>query len=334
MVVGVQVAVIGGGSWGTTIAHLCAHNTRTVLYARDHSVVRSVTDESLNHRYLPGCPLHTDLRATNDPAEAMDGVDVVVMAVPSHGFRAALRLLKPHAEPGTPVLSLAKGLEGHTSMRMTEIVADELPGHPVGVLTGPNLAKEIMAGHATAAVLAMDDLGAAQKIQSVLAIVHFRVYTGTDVVGAEMAGATKNVIALAAGMADGLGAGDNTKAALITRGLAEMTRLGVAAGGEPLTFSGLAGIGDLAATCISNQSRNRYVGECLGQGKPISEILDAMDQVAEGVRSTPVVVEMARSLNVDMPIAEEVRAVIEEGRPASEAYRALLDRPQTQEIRG
>ena len=330
----VRIAVVGGGSWGTTIAHLFAHNTRTVLYARDLSVARSIDSENLNPRYLPGCCLHPGLRATDDLAEAVGGADAIVMAVPSHGFRAALQLMTPHVRLGTPVLSLAKGLEGHTAMRMTEIVADELPDHPVGVLTGPNLAKEIMAGHASAAVLAMDDPSAAQRIRSVLAVGHFRVYTGTDVVGAEMAGATKNVIALAAGMADGLEAGDNTKAALITRGLAEMTRLGMAAGGDSLTFSGLAGMGDLVATCISDQSRNRHVGERLGRGKSISEILASMDQVAEGVRSTPVVVEMARSLGVDMPIAEEVWAVIEEGRPADEAYRALLDRPQTHEIRG
>ena len=328
----VRVAVVGAGSWGTTVAHLCSHNTHTVLYARDRSVVRSIGADGLNPRYLPGCALHPGLRATSEPARAVEDADVVVMAVPSHGFRAALRQFVPYMGSDTPVVSLTKGLESQTALRMTEVVAEELPGHPVGVLTGPNLAKEIMAGHATAAVLAMDEPTVVERIHSALAAGHFRVYTGDDVVGAEMAGATKNVIALAAGMADGLGAGDNTKAALITRGLAEMTRLGVAVGGDPLTFAGLAGMGDLVATCVSAQSRNRHVGERLGRGEPIDEILAAMDQVAEGVCSTPVVVSLARSLGVDMPIAEEVRAVIEDGRPAAEAYKALLDRPLTSEI--
>ena len=315
------------------MAHLCAHNASTVLYARDPAVADAVNMTGQNPRYLPGRALHPDLRATTDAAEAVERADVIVMAVPSHGFRAALRRTAPHAGPRTSVVSLTKGLERHTAKRMTEVAADELPGRPVGVLTGPNLAKEIMAGHATAAVLAMSDPAAAEAVHRLLAVSQFRVYRGSDVVGAEMAGATKNVIAVAAGIADGLGAGANTKAALMTRGLAEMTRLGVAAGGKPDTFAGLAGMGDLVATCVSAQSRNRHVGERLGRGVPISEIVASMDQVAEGVKSTPVVVSLARSLGVDMPIAEEVRAVIIEGRPAAEAYRSLLDRPPTSEIR-
>jgi len=332
--VSVRVAVIGGGSWGTAMAHLCAHNAPTVLYARDRSVAEAVNFTGENPRYLPGCVLHPSLSATSTASLAVEGADVVVMAVPSHGFRAALRRISPHVGPRTPVVSLTKGLERRTAKRMTELVADELPGRPRGVLTGPNLAKEIMAGHATAAVLAMSDPSSAKPFHGVLAVSQFRVYTGTDVVGAEMAGATKNVIALAAGIADGLGAGDNTKAALITRGLAEMTRLGVAVGGDPLTYAGLAGMGDLVVTCVSAQSRNRHVGERLGRGEPISEIVASMDQVAEGVKSTPVVVSLARSLGVEMPISEEVRAVITEGRPAAEAYQALLDRPPTTENRG
>ena len=333
--VNVRVAVIGGGSWGTTVAHLCAHNAPTVLYARDPAVADAVNSTSENPRYLPGRALHPDLRATSDIAEAAAGADVVVMGVPSHGFRETLELLRPHIGERTPVVSLTKGLEGHTRKRMTEVVADELPGRPIGVLTGPNLAKEILAGNAAAAVLAMApaDEPLADQLRDTFCANDFRVYTNTDVVGAEIAGATKNVIALAAGIADGLGAGDNTRAALITRGLAEMTRLGVALGGDPLTFAGLAGIGDVVATCVSTQSRNRHVGERLGRGETIGEIVASMDQVAEGVKSTPVVASLARSLGVDMPITEEVRAVIEEGRPAAAAYRALLDRPPTSETR-
>ena len=331
----VRVAVIGGGSWGTTVAHLCAHNAPTVLYARDPAVADDVNSTGENARYLPGRRLHRDLRATADIADAAGGAGAVVMGVPSHGFRHALRLLRPHVGERTPIVSLTKGLEGGTRKRMTEVVADELPGRPAGVLTGPNLAKEILAGHAAAAVLAMApaDLPLAGRLQDVFCAGDFRVYTNTDVVGAEIAGATKNVIALAAGIADGLEAGDNTRAALITRGLAEVTRLGMALGGDPLTFAGLAGIGDIVATCVSPQSRNRHVGERLGRGEAIREIVASMDQVAEGVKSTPVVASLARSLGVDMPITEEVRAVIEDGRPAAAAYRALLDRPPTSETR-
>ena len=286
-----------------------------------------------NARYLPGRRLHPALWATADIAAAAGGADAVVMGVPSHGFRDTLRLLGPHVGERTPIVSLTKGLEASTQQRMTEVVADELPGRPVGVLTGPNLAKEILAGQAAAAVLAMApaDMPLAARLQDILCAGDFRVYTNTDVVGAEIAGATKNVIALAAGIADGLEAGDNTRAALITRGLAEVTRLGVALGGDPRTFAGLAGIGDIVATCVSTQSRNRHVGERLGRGEAISEIVASMDQVAEGVKSTPVVAALARSLGVDMPITEEVRAVIEDGRPAAAAYRALLDRPPTSE---
>ncbi len=329
----VRIAVIGAGSWGTTVAHLCAHNAPTVLYARDPAVADAVNSTRENRRYLPGRVLHPDLRATAEIGEAADGADAVVMGVPSHGFRDTLSLLRPHVGDRTPVVSLTKGLESHTCKRMTEIVADELPGHPAGVLTGPNLAKEILAGQAAAAVLAMAPADAllAERLRDTLCANDFRVYTNTDVVGAEIAGATKNVIALAAGIADGLGSGDNTRAALITRGLAEVTRMGVALGGDPLTFAGLAGIGDIVATCVSAQSRNRHVGERLGRGEAIAEIVASMDQVAEGVKSTPVVASLARSLGVDMPITEEVRAVIEDGRPAAVAYRSLLDRPPTSE---
>ena len=329
----VRVAVIGGGSWGTTVAHLCAHNAPTVLFARDSAVADVVNSTGENARYLPGRRLHPDLRATADIAAAASGADAVVMGVPSHGFRDTLRLLGPHVGERTPIVSLTKGLEASTQQRMTEVVVDELPGRPVGVLTGPNLAKEILAGQAAAAVLAMApaDMPLAARLQDIFCAGDFRVYTNTDVVGAEIAGATKNVIALAAGIADGLEAGDNTRAALITRGLAEVTRLGVALGGDPRTFAGLAGIGDIVATCVSTQSRNRHVGERLGRGEAIGEIVASMDQVAEGVKSTPVVAALARSLGVDMPITEEVRAVIEDGRPAVAAYRALLDRPPTSE---
>ncbi len=329
--VGSQVAVIGAGSWGSTVAHLCAHNTSTVLVSRERSLATTIDRTAENPRYLPGFKLHPGLRATSDLGEAVTNAHAVVMGVPSHGFRAMLKLLAPFVGQDTPVVSLTKGLEIATGWRMTEIVAEELPGRPVGVLTGPNLAKEILAGQPAAAVLAMtaEDVTTVTQLRDLVTTGSFRVYTSTDLVGAEIAGATKNVIALACGIADGLGAGDNARAALITRGLAEVTRLGVAFGGQAVTFAGLAGIGDIVATCVSAQSRNRQVGERLGRGESIAQILASMDQVAEGVRTVPVVVSLAQSQGVSLPIAEAVRAVIEDGCSAAGAYRRLLDRPPT-----
>jgi glycerol-3-phosphate dehydrogenase (NAD(P)+) len=215
---------------------------------------------------------------------------------------------------------------------MTQVVGEVLPGHPVGVLTGPNLAKEVLSGHAAASVIAMTDLTVAAELQRVFAGDRFRVYTNPDVVGSEVGGALKNVIAIASGMADGLGAGDNTRAAVITRGLAELTRLGVAMGGDPMTFAGLAGMGDLVATCISPQSRNRHVGEQLGRGRKIDEIVSEMDMVAEGVKAAPVAVELAAQHGVEMPIAAEVAAVCAGECTAVEAYGHLLARNQRPEI--
>ncbi|RMH73539.1 MAG: NAD(P)H-dependent glycerol-3-phosphate dehydrogenase [Actinomyces sp.] len=329
----IRVAVIGAGSWGTTVAHLCAHNAPTTLWARDPEVAAAVRTRHQNPRYLAGYELHPGLDASADLAGVVSGADLLVMGVPSHGFRQVLVELRPHLRPWVPVVSLAKGLEQGTRKRMTEVVDEELPGHPAGVLTGPNLAKEILAGGAAASVIAMTDPGVAESLQAIFHTELFRVYTNTDVIGAELGGALKNVIAIASGMADGLGTGDNTRAAVITRGLAEITRLGVALGGRPETFAGLAGMGDLIATCISPQSRNRHVGEQLGRGRSLEEIIEEMNQVAEGVKAAPVVVSLAREVGVEVPIAEEVRAVVTEGRSAREAYRGLLRRPRTSEQR-
>ncbi len=332
MPMAMRVGVIGGGSWGTTVAHLCAHNAPTVLYSRRPDTAAAVNESHANPRYLPGFTLHPELRASADLAEVISECDVLVMGVPSAGFRSTLIELRPHLRPWVPVVSLAKGLEPGTRKRMTEIVEEELGGHPVGVLTGPNLAKEIMAGSAAAAVLAFTDLTIAESLQQVFGSQLFRVYTSDDVVGCELGGALKNVIALAAGMADGLGTGDNTRAAIITRGLAELTRLGVAMGGEPATFAGLAGMGDLLATCMSPQSRNRYVGEQLGLGRPLAEIVAEMDQVAEGVESAAVVVEIAAELGIYTPIAEQVRACVVDGQSAMDAYVGLVSNPASREI--
>jgi glycerol-3-phosphate dehydrogenase (NAD(P)+) len=329
----IRVAVLGAGSWGTTVASLTAANTPTTLWGRDPAVAGEVDRDHRNSRYLAGFDLHPTLRASADLAEVVAFADVVVMAVPSQSFRDILALAVPHLRPWVPVVSLTKGLERGTRLRMTQIVNELAPGHPAGVLTGPNLAKEILAGHAAAAVIAMADAHVAMELQRIFATDAFRVYTNPDVVGCEVAGALKNVIALAAGMADGLGTGDNTRATVITRGLAELTRLGVALGGRPETFAGLAGMGDLLATCISPQSRNRSVGEQLGRGRTLAAIEADMQQVAEGVKTVEVVVALAGELGVEMPIAAEVHRVIHEGAPAAEAYRGLVTRRPRAEVR-
>ena len=328
----IDAAVIGAGSWGTTVAHLLAHNTPTMLWARRPEVAEAIEATHQNPAYLEGYDLHPDLHATGDLVAAVSAADLLVMGVPSQGFRAALQELRPHLRPWVPVISLSKGLEQGTRLRMTEVIQEELPGHPYGVLTGPNLAKEILVGGAAAAVVAMSDETIAERVQPLFSTNLFRVYTNTDVIGCELAGALKNVVALAAGMADGLGTGDNTRAAVITRGLAELTRLGVAMGGNPMTFAGLAGMGDLVATCISPQSRNRRVGEELGKGRSLDEIVEEMNQVAEGVKSTKVVMELAAEWGVDMPIAAEMDAVCNAGRPPEEAYRGLLSRQVHREM--
>jgi glycerol-3-phosphate dehydrogenase (NAD(P)+) len=330
----IRVAVIGGGSWGTTVAHLCAKNAATTLWARRDEVAVEVRDHHTNSAYLEGFTLTPTLHATSSLEEAVADADVLVMGVPSHGMRATAQELAPFLRPWVPVVSLSKGLEQGTRLRMTEVLDQELPGHPTGVLTGPNLAKEILAGDAAAAVVAMADLTIAEALQDIFASNLFRVYTNPDVVGCEVAGALKNVMAIASGMADGLGTGDNTRAAVITRGLAELTRLGCAMGGRQSTFAGLAGMGDLIATCISTQSRNRYVGEQLGRGRKIEEILDEMSMVAEGVKTSRVVMELAEQYGVDLPIAASVYAVVHEGAPATEAYRGLLGREHRSEMHG
>ncbi len=330
----IRVSVIGAGSWGTTVAALAAQNVPTLLWARRPELAEQIDQEHENGDYLAGYALPTQLRATADLEEAVRTADVLVMGVPSVGFRSALESVKPYLRPWVPVVSLSKGLEVGTRLRMSELVEEVLPGHPVGVLTGPNLAKEILAGHAAASVIAMDDDNIAAALQPVFASELFRVYRNEDLVGCELGGVLKNVIAIASGMADGLGTGDNTRAAVITRGLSEITRLGVALGGQPLTLMGLAGMGDLLATCISPQSRNRHVGERLGRGETIDEIIAAMNMVAEGVKTSKVVMELADEVGLDLPIASEVKAVCHDGRTAVEAYAGLLRREAGREMDG
>jgi glycerol-3-phosphate dehydrogenase (NAD(P)+) len=327
-----RVAVIGAGSWGTTVASLTAANGPTVIWARDPQLAEEIRSSHTNGRYLPGADLHPELEATESLEEAIASADVLVMAVPSHGFRAVLEQAAPHVRPWIPVVSLTKGLEQGSRLRMTQVVDEVLPGHPTGVLTGPNVAKEVIGGLAAAALVAMPDEHVAQSLQAIFKTRIFRVYTGTDVIGAEIAGALKNVVAIAAGMAQGLGAGDNTRALVISRSLAELTRLGVAMGGERATFAGLAGMGDLVATCISPHGRNRQVGEQLALGKTIDEITAEMNMVAEGIKSSRVVMELAEEHDVEMPIAREVFGVCHEGRTPREAFRGLLRTAPTTEL--
>ncbi|HVM54582.1 MAG TPA: NAD(P)H-dependent glycerol-3-phosphate dehydrogenase [Acidimicrobiales bacterium] len=329
-----RVAVVGAGSWGTTVACIAARNCPTVLWARRGEVAEEINRDHTNTTYLPDFELPPALRATASLEEAVGAADVVVMAVPSHGFRDVLAEAAPHVRPWVPLLSLSKGIEQGTLLRMTEVINDVLPDHPAGALTGPNLAKEIMSGQPAAGVIAMADERIAHGLQPLFHSSGFRVYTNEDIVGCEIAGALKNVMAIASGMAAGLGFGDNTKAMLMTRGLAELTRLGVALGGDPLTFSGLAGMGDLFATCMSPFSRNHHVGRELGRGRAIDEIVAEMNMVAEGVKTSKVVGELAAKVGVELPIAEQVEAVCHRGVSVGDALAALMQRPTGHELHG
>jgi glycerol-3-phosphate dehydrogenase (NAD(P)+) len=322
--VNLRVAVLGGGSWGTTVATLAIRNNPTLLWARRAETVEEINREHTNRRYLPEARLPEELRATHSLEEAVRDADVLVLGVPSHVFRPTLEQAAKHVRAWVPVVSLAKGLEQGTLLRMTEVIGEVLPGHRAGVLTGPNLAREIMSGFAAASVIAMEDEDTARELQKVFHSGLFRVYTNPDAVGCEVGGALKNVIAIATGMGDGVGVGDNTRSMVITRGLAELTRLGVAMGGRAETFSGLAGMGDLIATCTSKQSRNRHVGEQLGRGRTLQEIVDEMHMVAEGVKTCRVVMELSERYAVPMPIAREVYGVVHEGRTPRQAYRGLI----------
>jgi glycerol-3-phosphate dehydrogenase (NAD(P)+) len=318
-----RVGVLGGGSWGTTIASLACGNTPTMLWARDPDIAAEIESEHRNSRYLDDRPLPEALRASSDLAEVAAFADVLVVGVPSHAMRGVLAEAAAHVRPWVPVLSLVKGLEVETRKRPTEVISEELPGHPVGLLAGPNLAREVLDGLAAAAVLATHDESVTRALQPLFRADLFRVYRNSDLLGCELGGVLKNIIAIASGMADGLGVGDNTRALVITRGLAEMTRLGEAMGAEARTFAGLTGMGDLMATCMSTLSRNRRVGEELARGRTLDEVLEDMGQVAEGVRTARPVMELAAQYDVFMPIAAEVDAVVNHGRSPREAYRGL-----------
>jgi glycerol-3-phosphate dehydrogenase (NAD(P)+) len=326
-----RVAVIGAGSWGTAVAGLVAASHPTTLWARSPELAESMQQTRENATYLPDIKLPDGLTATSSLEEAVDGAAVVFMAVPSHGFRAVLSDLAPFASGIDAIVSLSKGIENGTNLRMSQVIAEVLPDMPAGILTGPNLAREVAQGHPAASVVALVDEALALRVQDLVHTNTFRVYVGTDVVGCEIAGASKNVMAIAAGICDGLGFGENTRAVLITRGLAELGRLGIALGGKVLTFGGLAGVGDLVATCASTKSRNRTVGFELGQGRTLTEIVESMQMVAEGVKSAGPLVDLAMAHDVEMPIAERVRQIVEGRSTPLEALLSLMERPPSAE---
>jgi glycerol-3-phosphate dehydrogenase (NAD(P)+) len=322
-----NVTVLGAGSWGTTVATIVAKRNDTMLWARNAEVAEEVSKAHTNSAYLEGFTLPERLQGTADLEEAATHADVLIVGVPTHGFRSVLEEASKHIRPWIPIVSLSKGFEKDTYLRMTEVIKDVLPGHPAAALSGPNIAKEIMNGFAAASVIATEDLAVATALQKVLGRGVFRVYTNHDVIGCEVGGALKNVIAIATGMAEGLGVGDNTRAMVITRGLAELSRLGVAMGGQLETFSGLAGMGDLIVTCTSRHSRNRHVGEQLGLGKSLDEILGAMNMVAEGVKTAQLVTELSDKYDVPMPICRQIHGVIAGEWGPIDAYTGLVPMP-------
>jgi glycerol-3-phosphate dehydrogenase (NAD(P)+) len=321
--------VLGAGSWGTTFAKVLGDaGTEVVLLARRPEVVTAIREEGRNPDYLSGTRLPERVTATLDPAQALADADLVVLAVPAQTLRPNLALWAPLIAPDATLLSLMKGIELGTGKRMSEVIMELTRAEPdqVTVLTGPNLAAEIAAEQPTASVVACVDEARAALVQKAVATPYFRPYTNDDVIGCELGGAVKNVIALAYGMADALGFGDNTKATLITRGLAEIARLGVRLGADPLTFAGLAGLGDLVATCSSPLSRNRTFGEHLGRGESLEQAQAATRHTAEGVKSCLAIRDLARMHGMEMPITEQVERVCHEGADPRVAVAALMSR--------
>ena len=324
-----RICVLGAGAWGTTIAKLVAENGNDVLlWCYESQVAQDINSLHVNSLYLPEVDLPPTLKATTDLSEALSGADAVVSAVITRALRDVMRQAKAFWPENAPCLTVSKGLEPETHARMSEIIADELglPASRVAALSGPNHASEIARKALAGAVVAASTIELAQEFQELLMCSYFRVYVSPDICGVELGGALKNVIAIAAGICDGLGLGDNTKAALVTRGLAEITRLGVLLGGEASTFSGLSGVGDLMVTCSSSLSRNRRCGEELGQGRSYKDIFAENLTVIEGARTALAVHELADRLGIDMPISEAVYDIVYNHHPAHDAIERLMGR--------
>lgn len=325
-----RIAVFGTGSWGSAFSGVLADAGGEVrMWGREPEVVAEINESGTNKGYVPALQLPDTVSATLDPAEALEGADIIVLAIPSQVLRPNLVTWGPMFPTGAAVVSLMKGVELGTTKRMSEVIEDagKVPREQVVVISGPNLAREIAVKQPAGAVVACVDEATAGKVAQACAAPYFRPYTSTDVVGAELGGATKNVIALAVGMAEGLGYGDNTKATIITRGLAETVRLGVALGADPATFAGLAGVGDLIATCMSPLSRNHTFGKGLGEGKSVEQVAKETKQTAEGVKSCQSILELAQHHGVDVPIVASMAALVHEGRSVEEVVNGLLNRP-------
>ena len=330
-----QVAVIGAGAWGTTLAIRLADAERPVsLWAHTPDAGERLAADRENRRYLPGVTFPPNLRVATDDAYLSEPHRAYVVAVPSAHLRETLRVLAPSLDRKAAILSVVKGIEEDSQLRMSQVIGQELPGARVAVLSGPNLAREIAAGKPAGSVVASEDPALAEEMAALLASDRFRVYTNPDLVGVELCGALKNVIALAAGMVDGLGLGDSGKAGIITRGLAEMTRLGVAAGANPMTVAGMAGVGDLIATCMSPLSRNRRAGELMATGMTWTDAAAQLQGVAEGVSTVRGALALAAAIGVELPIAEQVSEVVHAGRPPLVAVAELMGREPKGELAG
>ena len=328
-----KISVLGTGGWGTALSivlHNKGHNV--TLWGSTPDYVEYLKKHRENKKYLKGIEIPSDLKITSDIAETQIETDLIVIAIPTPYVRKTIKPFKNHYLPGTPIVSVIKGIENETLMRGSEILRDVLGEQPIALLLGPSHAEEVARKLPTTVVIACNDIQVAKEIQDIFITERFRVYTNTDVIGVEIGTSVKNVIAIAAGICDGLGFGDNSKAALITRGLAEMTRLGVAMGGQRDTFSGLAGLGDLITTCVSPYGRNRLVGEQIAKGKKLSQILEEMDQVAEGILTTKSVCKLANKYNVEMPITKEIYHVLFEDKDPIKAVNELMVREPKSEI--
>ena len=322
-----QVAVVGDGAWGTALADLLARNGHPVtMWAHEADVAASITREHENPRFLAGARLSTEVRATTDLGEALDDASLVYLVTPSHVLRSIVRNGAAHLARGATICVASKGIEAGSLELMSEVVAEEAPGHPIVALSGPSFAAEVVAKQPTAVVAASDDEEASAMVQEALSNAHFRVYTHDDVVGVELGGSLKNVMAVAAGIVEGVGLGFNSRAALITRGLAEMTRLGVALGAKPATFAGLAGMGDLVLTCTGSLSRNRAIGVAIGAGATLAEALAGKETIAEGVTTTRSAHALAAREGVEMPIVATVHRILFDGHPARLAVNELMSR--------
>lgn len=325
-----RIGVIGAGSWGTTLANLLAEKDYAVsLWVREEEVYRGILTSRENKVFLPGVTLDRRLRPVRRVEEAVLGMEMLVLAVPSHVFRGVLERVRPHLEREVLLVTATKGIENGSLMVMSQIVEDVLPrtyGSRLTCLSGPSFATEVSQRRPTAVTASCRDLTEAKRVQQVFATEFLRVYAGDDLIGTELGGALKNVIAVAAGVSDGVGFGDNARAALVTRGLAEIARLGVLMGAKPLTFAGLTGMGDLVLTCTSDLSRNRRVGIAIGRGKSVEEVTGSMQMVAEGVRTTRSTFELSRKFGIDMPITEEVYRILYERKDPRQAVRDLMGR--------